>query len=61
MPVVTVNGPEISITKKRQLCATITHALTKIYGLDKDTILVYINEYSTDKVAKGGKLIKDLT
>lgn len=59
MPAVTINGPEISLTKKRQLSATITHALAKIYGLEKDTILIYINEYPTDGVAKGGKLIRD--
>lgn len=59
MPVVTVDGGELSVEKKRQLCSDITEALSSAYGLPKSAYVVLIRENPGENVGVAGELICD--
>ena len=59
MPVVTVDGGQLDVDKKRELCADITEALSKAYGLPKEAYVVLIRENPGENVAVAGELICD--
>jgi len=59
MPVITVEGGNIDIERKRQLVKKLTDAASEVYALPKEAIIVLIKENSMDNVGSGGTLISD--
>ena len=59
MPVIRIDGPKISVDKKRELAKRLTEAAAEIYGMDKEHIIVLIRENEPENVGVGGELIVD--
>lgn len=60
MPHITVQGPKIKdVDCKRKLVAHITDAAVEAYGLDREHIVVVIQENRPENVSVGGQLIAD--
>ena len=51
MPVIRVDGPKISVDKKRELAKRLTEAAAEIYGMDKEHIIVLIRENKPENVS----------
>lgn len=59
MPVITVEGPKIEVTKKRKLAQDLTRAASEAFALPKEAIVVILHEVDPECVASGGELICD--
>ncbi len=59
MPVVTFEAAKLSIEQKRQLVAEFTETASRITGLSKETIFVFLKENSADNVGVGGVLLSE--
>jgi len=59
MPVIRVDGPQISVDKKRELAKRLTEAAAEVYGMDKERIIVLIRENPPENVSVGGELVVD--
>ena len=59
MPLVMIEGPEISLNKKRELVAKIAEVISSVYGLPKQIITVVIHENPPENVGPGGELLID--
>ncbi|RLC38471.1 MAG: 4-oxalocrotonate tautomerase [Candidatus Coatesbacteria bacterium] len=57
MPTIIVEGPEISVDKKRELARKLTDIAVEIYGIKH--IVVLIKENDPTNVAVDGELIAD--
>ncbi len=59
MPNVTVEGPSLSLDKKRELSVEITDTAARVYGLPMEAIVVVIKENPPENVCVGGRMICD--
>ena len=59
MPVVTFEAAKLNIEQKRQLVAEFTETASRITGLSKETIFVFLKENSADNVGVGGVLLSE--
>lgn len=59
MPVIRVDGPKITVDKKRELAKRLTEIAADIYGMDKQHIIILIRENEPENVSVGGELIAD--
>ncbi len=59
MPIITLDGPPLSLKKKRILVNTLTCLTAGAYDLPESTIIIMLRENSPDQVAVGGTLIAD--
>ena len=59
MPIITLDGPPLSLEKKRALVAELTTLAAQQYQLPESTIIVMIRENAPDQVGVGGTLIAD--
>jgi len=59
MPVIRVDGPQISVDKKRELAKRLTEAAAEVYGMGKEHIIVLIRENPPENVSVGGELVVD--
>lgn len=59
MPNVTVEGPSLSLDKKRELSVEITDTAARVYGLPREAIVVVIKENPPENVCVGGRMICD--
>lgn len=59
MPVITVEGPQLSRDKKRQLVQKLTKAASEVIQLPEDVFTVLIKENDRDNVGVGGSLLSD--
>ena len=57
MPTITVEGPPISIERKRALVERLTETATEIYQIEHITVL--IKENPPENVSIGGTLVAD--
>ncbi|MDP4087817.1 MAG: 4-oxalocrotonate tautomerase DmpI [Bacillota bacterium] len=60
MPIITIEGPEISREQKVELVKGVCELLTRVYKLPEDTINTIIKENNPDNLGHGAKLISDL-
>lgn len=54
-----VDGPQISLDKKRELARRLTEVAAEVYEIDKEHIIVLIRENLPENVSVGGELIAD--
>ncbi len=54
-----VDGPQISLDKKRELARRLTEVAAEVYEMDKEHIIVLIRENLPENVSVGGELIAD--
>ncbi|NJE26038.1 4-oxalocrotonate tautomerase [Thermococcus sp. MV5] len=58
MPTIIIEGPPISVEKKRELVKRFTEVASEIYGIEHITVL--IKENSPENVGINGELLLDL-
>ncbi|MBQ7608829.1 MAG: tautomerase family protein [Desulfovibrionaceae bacterium] len=59
MPVVTFEAASLSVEQKRQLVKEFTETATRVTGLPKETIFVFLKENKADNVGVGGVLLSE--
>ena len=59
MPIITLDGPPLSLEKKRNLANELTSLAAKAYDLPEATNIIMLRENAPDQVAVGGTLIVD--
>lgn len=60
MPTITVEGPPLSVEKKRELVAGLTDAAVAAYGgIPREAFFVLVNENQPENVGVGGELLCD--
>lgn len=59
MPVIRVDGPQISVDKKRELVKRLTDVVAEVYGMGKEHIIVLIRENLPENVGVSGELVAD--
>ncbi|MBD1400816.1 4-oxalocrotonate tautomerase DmpI [Pelovirga terrestris] len=59
MPIITLDGPPLSLDKKRLLTNELTSLAARAYDLPESTIIIMLRENTPDQVAVGGILIAD--
>jgi 4-oxalocrotonate tautomerase len=59
VPIITFDGPPLSLEKKRALVNEMTRLAANAYDLPESTIIVLLRESAPDQVAVGGILIAD--
>jgi 4-oxalocrotonate tautomerase len=60
MPVITVEGPELSKEKKAELVKSFSQTASNIMGLPVDAMVVIIREVGAENVGVGDCLLCDL-
>ena len=59
MPTVVIEGPRISLARKRSLVRKLTAAVALAYDWPLENIVVILRENPDENVARGGKLLID--
>lgn len=59
MPVITIEGPQMSKDKKRQLVRELTKTASDVIQLPVEIFTVLIKENDCDNVGVGGMLLSD--
>jgi len=60
MPTITVAMDQISEEKKKQLVENLTREAAEITGYPAEYFFVYVQEYPTENIGVGGKILKEL-
>lgn len=59
MPTVVIEGPRLSLPRKRTLVRELTALVASVYEWPAENIVVILRENSDDNVARGGTLLID--
>jgi 4-oxalocrotonate tautomerase family enzyme len=59
MPHISIQGPALSLEKKRKLSAEITRVASETYEIPKEKFMIHIQEFSKESTASGGVLLCD--
>ena len=59
MPVITIDGPALSLEKKEKLAKEITKLTCDITNIPADAFVILFNEHSYESMAQGGILISE--
>ncbi len=59
MPVITIDGPALSIEQKEKLAREFTQMASEIMNIPKDVFVVFIKENPYENMAQGGILISE--
>jgi 4-oxalocrotonate tautomerase len=59
MPIISLDGPPLSLEKKRVLVSELTRLAATAYQLPESTIIVMLRDNAPDQIAVGGTLIAD--
>ena len=59
MPVITIEGPVLSLEKKEKLAREITQLASDIMCIPKDAYVVFIKENPYENMSQGGILISE--
>jgi 4-oxalocrotonate tautomerase len=59
MPIITLDGPPLSLEKKRALARELTSLAAKAYDLPESTMIIMLRDNAPDQVAVAGILIAD--
>lgn len=59
MPVITIEGPQLSIEQKRELVQAVTESASNVMKMPKHSIIVMIKEIDRENVGVGGLLLSD--
>ncbi|MDR3021521.1 MAG: tautomerase family protein [Clostridiales bacterium] len=60
MPVINYEGGVLSLQQKEQLIKEFTEVFTKVVGMPKETLYIFLKENSYDNVGVGGQTISKL-
>lgn len=59
MPVIIVNGPALSLEKKRELIKGLTEVASRVMNVPEEAFVVLVNENPQENVGVGGILLAD--
>jgi len=59
MPTIVIEGPRLSLSKKRALVRELTALVASAYNWPAENIVVILRENSDENVARGGRLLID--
>jgi len=59
MPVITLDGPFISLEKKEQIVKEFTELACKITNIPKEAFVIFIKENAYENMGQGGILISE--
>ncbi len=59
MPVITIEGPVLSVDKKERLAKEITQLAAEIMNIPLDAYVIFIKENPYENMAQGGILISE--
>ncbi len=59
MPTIIIEGPALSIGRKRRLAAEITRVVSQAYDWPAENLILIMHENRDECVARGGVLLKD--
>jgi len=59
MPHISVEGPALSLDKKRELVQKMTQIASEIYEIPKDKFMIHILEFQKENTGSGGVLLSD--
>ena len=59
MPVITIEGPALSLEQKEKLAKEMTQLASDIMNIPKDAYVVFIKENPYENMAQGGVLISE--
>jgi 4-oxalocrotonate tautomerase len=59
MPHISIEGPALSLEKKRELVQRMTELVGEIYGIPKEKFMIHILEFSKENTGSGGILLAD--
>jgi phenylpyruvate tautomerase PptA (4-oxalocrotonate tautomerase family) len=59
MPVITIDGPALSVEKKEKLAREITKLSSELTNIPADAFVILFNEYPYESIAQGGILISE--
>jgi 4-oxalocrotonate tautomerase len=59
MPTIFFYGPKLDKNKRREMISSFTETASRLTGVEKPAIVVYLMETSTENVGVGGELLED--
>lgn len=59
MPHISIEGPQVSVEKKRVLVKRLTEVASEVYGVPKEKFMIHVSEFSKENVSTGGVLLVD--
>jgi 4-oxalocrotonate tautomerase len=59
MPTVFFYGPKLDKNKSREMISSFTETASRLTGINKSAIVVYLMESSPENVGVGGELLED--
>ena len=59
MPTVFFYGPKLDKNKSREMIISFTETASRLTGINKSAIVVYLMESSPENVGVGGELLED--
>jgi len=59
MPTIFFYGPKLDKNKRREMISSFTETASRLTGVEKPAIVVYLMETSTENVGVGGELLSD--
>jgi len=59
MPVITIEGPVISLEKKERLAREVSQLVSDIMSIPKEAFVIFIKENPYENMSQGGVLISE--
>ena len=59
MPTIIIEGPQLTLRRKRRLAEAITRLVARAYDWPKENVILVLHENRDQNVARGGRLLKD--
>jgi len=59
MPTVTIEGPPLSLARKRKLVSALSRLISRAYKWPAKRLIIVIHENPDQNVARGGRLLCD--
>ncbi len=59
MPTIIIEGPPLTLPRKRRLAEAITRLVAAAYDWPKENVILVLHENRDQNVARGGRLLTD--
>jgi len=59
MPTIIIEGPHLTLLRKRRLAEAITRLVAAAYDWPKENVILVLHENGDQNVARGGRLLTD--
>ena len=59
MPLITIDGPKLSLEQKEKLCAELSKRASEIMEIPMDAFVMFVKENPYENMSQGGVLISE--